>query len=80
MRRVLGIGAALIGGLDHHRPVRRGFHPMRFAIGAAFAYSAYSLTTRFRGRNEKIRGHHCFTPRCLGRDHDHYRALLLATA
>lgn len=53
LRRALGIGAALIGALIIIRPGSDVFSPYAvLPLIAAFAYSAYNITTRFVGRNE----------------------------
>jgi len=53
LRRALGIGAALIGALIIIRPGSDVFSPFAvLPLIAAFAYSAYNITTRFVGRNE----------------------------
>ena len=53
LRRILGIGAALIGALIIIRPGSDVFSPYAILpLIAAFAYSAYNITTRFVGRNE----------------------------
>jgi len=53
LRRAFGIGAALIGALIIIRPGSDVFSPFAvLPLIAAFAYSAYNITTRFVGRNE----------------------------
>ncbi|MDX5382901.1 MAG: DMT family transporter [Rhodobacterales bacterium] len=53
LRRALGIGAAMIGALIVIRPGSEVFSPYAvLPLVAAFAYSAYNITTRFVGRNE----------------------------
>ena len=53
LRRTLGIGAAMIGALIVIRPGSEVFSPYAvLPLVAAFAYSAYNITTRFVGRNE----------------------------
>ncbi|MDX5400912.1 MAG: DMT family transporter [Rhodobacterales bacterium] len=53
LRRAMGIGAALIGALIIIRPGSDVFSPFAvLPLIAAFAYSAYNITTRFVGRNE----------------------------
>ncbi|MGR3703498.1 MAG: DMT family transporter [Paracoccaceae bacterium] len=53
IRRAFGIGAALIGALIIIRPGSDVFSPYAMLpLIAAFAYSAYNITTRFVGRNE----------------------------
>lgn len=53
LRRALGIVAAMIGALIVIRPGSEVFSPYAvLPLVAAFAYSAYNITTRFVGRNE----------------------------
>ncbi len=53
LRRVLGIAAALIGAMIIIRPGSDVFSPYAvLPLIAAFAYSAYNITTRFVGQNE----------------------------
>ncbi|WP_323764317.1 DMT family transporter [Marinovum sp.] len=53
LRRALGIGAALIGALIIIRPGTEVFSPAAiFPLGAALFFSAYTLITRFVGRDE----------------------------
>jgi drug/metabolite transporter (DMT)-like permease len=53
LRRALGIGAAMFGALIVIRPGSEVFSPYAvLPLVAAFAYSAYNITTRFVGRNE----------------------------
>jgi drug/metabolite transporter (DMT)-like permease len=53
LRRVLGIGAAMIGALIVIRPGSEVFSPYAMLpLVAAVSYSAYNITTRFVGRNE----------------------------
>jgi drug/metabolite transporter (DMT)-like permease len=53
LRRVMGIGAAMIGALIVIRPGSEVFSPYAILpLIAAVSYSAYNITTRFVGRNE----------------------------
>ncbi|MGY3436548.1 MULTISPECIES: DMT family transporter [unclassified Marinovum] len=53
LRRALGIGAALIGALIIIRPGTEVFSPAAiYPLGAAVFFSAYTLITRFVGRDE----------------------------
>lgn len=53
LRRIVGIGAALIGAFIIIRPGSDVFSPYAMLpLIAATAYSAYNITTRFVGRNE----------------------------
>lgn len=53
LRRVIGIGAAMVGALIVIRPGSDVFSPYAMLpLVAAFSYSAYNITTRFVGRNE----------------------------
>lgn len=53
LRRILGIAAALVGAMIIIRPGSEVFSPYAvLPLIAAFAYSAYNITTRFVGQNE----------------------------
>jgi len=54
-RRVLGIGAAMIGALIIIRPGSEVFSPVAlFALAAAACYAGFALVTRFVGRGEPV--------------------------